>query len=306
MGLSLPTSQRRQIAQERSPKNAVVARLIDSRSLRYGSTMESSPTTTEAATTGSATTGATGAGASTVVQGAPVTSKTSYSMTAKTAYAVSDDVAVLRLDDGKANAVNYDTLAAIDSALDDAEEAADALVITGRQGRFSAGFDLAVISESPEAARGLVAAGARTAMRPVVAACTGHALAFGAIMLLAADIRIGADVDAKIGLIEVSIGMPLPVFAVELARDRLDPLEFTAATSLAKSYSPSGAAPAGYLDKVVPDDELHDAAMQQAAVLADHVQRRPFALTRLNTRQRTIDHVLSTLDDDMQNFGLLD
>ncbi|MCY4175334.1 MAG: crotonase/enoyl-CoA hydratase family protein [Acidimicrobiaceae bacterium] len=310
--MSLPTSQRRQIAQERSPKNAVAARLIDSRSLRYGSTMESSPTTTEAATTGSATTGATGAGASTVVQGAPVTSKTSYSMTAKTAYAVSDDVAVLRLDDGKANAVNYDTLAAIDSALDDAEEAADALVITGRQGRFSAGFDLAVISESPEAARGLVAAGARTAMRlygariPVVAACTGHALAFGAIMLLAADIRIGADVDAKIGLIEVSIGMPLPVFAVELARDRLDPLEFTAATSLAKSYSPSGAATAGYLDKVVPDDELHDAAMQQAAVLADHVQRRPFALTRLNTRQRTIDHVLSTLDDDMQNFGLLD
>ena len=177
-------------------------------------------------------------------------------MTSKTSYEVTDGIAVLRLDDGKANAVGYDTIAAIDAAVAGAEQSAKALVIVGREGRFSAGFDLSVMGQGPEAARPLVAAGARAAMRiygarvPVVAACTGHALAFGAIMLLSSDVRIGADIDAKIGLIEVSIGMPLPIFAVELARDRLSPQHFTAATALATAYSPHGAAGAGYLDGV--------------------------------------------------------
>ena len=233
-------------------------------------------------------------------------------MTSKTSYEVSDGVAVLRLDDGKANAVGYDTLAAIDAALEDAEQGAGALVVTGRDGCFSAGFDLAVVGEGPQAARDLVAAGARTAMRiygariPVVAACNGHAVAFGAIMLLSSDVRIGADVEAKIGLIEVSIGMPLPILGMELARDRLSPRHFTAATVLATAFSPSGAAEAGYLDEVVPADELHDAAMQRAAALAGRVRRTAFGLTRRTARQKTIDHILSTLDEDLQNFGVLD
>ena len=233
-------------------------------------------------------------------------------MTSKTSYEVVDGVAVLRLDDGKANAVGYDTLAAINAALDDVEQSAGALVITGREGRFSAGFDLGVISEGPEAARDLVAAGARTAMRlygaavPVVAACTGHAIAFGAIMLLSSDVRIGADVEAKIGLNEVSIGMPLPAFAMELARDRLSPRHFTAATTLATAYSPRGAAEAGYLDEVVAANELDDAAMQRATALAAHVRRTAFGLTRRTARQGTIDLILSTLDEDLQGFGVLD
>ncbi|MCY4664523.1 MAG: crotonase/enoyl-CoA hydratase family protein [Acidimicrobiaceae bacterium] len=233
-------------------------------------------------------------------------------MTSNTSYEVTDGIAVLRLDDGKANAVGYDTITAIDAAIEDAEQNAGALVITGREGRFSAGFDLSVIGEGPQAARELVAAGARTAVRiygaeiPVVAACTGHALAFGAIMLLASDVRLGADADAKIGLIEVSIGMPLPIFAIELARDRLSPRHFTAATTLATAYSPHGAAEAGYLDEVVGADVLNDVAMQRAEALAAHVRRSAFGLTRRTARQKTIDHILSTLDEDLKNFGVLD
>jgi len=233
-------------------------------------------------------------------------------MTSKTSYEVTDGVGVLRLDDGKANAVGYDTLAAIDAALDDAEQSAGALVITGREGRFSAGFDLGVFEEGPQATRKLVATGAHTAMRlygaavPVVAACTGHALAFGAIMLLSSDVRIGADVEAKIGLIEVSLGMPLPIFGIEMARDRLSPRHFTAATALATAYSPRGAAEAGYLDEVVPADELDDTAMQRATALAAHVRRTAFGLTRRTARQKTIDRILSTLDEDLENFGVLE
>ena len=233
-------------------------------------------------------------------------------MTSKTSFEITDGVAVLRLDDGKANAVGYDTLEAIDAALETAEQDAGALVIAGREGRFSAGFDLSVIGEGPEAARDLVAAGARTAARiygapvPVVAACTGHALAFGAIMLLSSDVRIGADVEAKIGLTEVSIGMPLPIFAVELARNRLSPRHFTAATALATVYSPRGAADAGYLDEVVAAGELHDAATRRAGELASYVRRPAFGLTRRTARQATIDHILSTLDEDLASFGVLE
>ena len=233
-------------------------------------------------------------------------------MASATSYGVTDGIAVLRLDDGKANAVGYETIAAIDAALDDAEAHAGSLVIVGREGRFCAGFDLSVMGQGTEAARPLVAAGARTAMRiygariPVVAACTGHSLAFGAIMLLASDVRIGADIDAKIGLNEVSIGMPLPIFAVELARDRLGSRHFTAATALATVYSPRDAADVGYLDEVVPASRVAETAIARAGALAGYVRRTAFAQTRRSTRQATIDHILSTLDEDLESFGVLE
>ena len=233
-------------------------------------------------------------------------------MTSTSTFEVNDGVAVLRLDDGKANAIGYETLAAIDSAVSDAEQEAKALVIAGREGRFSAGFDLGLMRQGPQAARDVAAAGARTAMRiygarvPVVAACTGHAIAFGAIMLLSSDVRLGADADAKIGLNEVSIGMPLPIFAVELARDRLTPRCFTAATALATLYSAADAVEAGYLDELVPPDELMDAAVARAAALGEYLGLAGFALTRRNARQATIDHILETLDEDIEDFGILD
>ena len=233
-------------------------------------------------------------------------------MTSTTAFEIVDQIALLRLDDGKANAVTYATLAAVDAAVAEAENSAQALVIAGRDGRFSAGFDLKAIQAGPDAPRQLAGAGARTAMRiygasvPVVAACTGHALAFGAIMLLSSDLRIGADVEAKIGLNELSIGLPLPIFAMELARDRLSPRHFTSATTLARVYSPRGAAEAGYLDEIVEADAAIDVAMQRAAEIAGYVRPRSFAQSRGTARQATIDHILSTLDEDLERFGFLD
>lgn len=225
---------------------------------------------------------------------------------------MTDGVAVLRLDDGKANAVGYATLEAIDTAIAEAESSANALVIAGREGRFSAGFDLKAIQAGPDAPRQLAAAGARTAMRiygasvPVVAACTGHALAFGAIMLLSSDLRVGAQGNAKIGLNELSIGLPLPIFAMELARDRLSPRHFTVATTLAKVFSPEGAAEAGYLDEIVEADTVVEAAIHRAGELAAYVRPKSFAQTRGTARQSTITHILSTLDEDLKRFMFLD
>ena len=177
-------------------------------------------------------------------------------------------MATITLDDGKANAIGLALLSELDEAMATAAADAHAVVIAGRPGRFSAGFDLAAMTSSTETMRELVQAGAESLLRiftcpiPVVAACTGHALAAGALLLLVSDRRIGADGDFKIGLNEVAIGMPLPVFGVELARYRMPPSAFDGAI-LGETMAPAAAVAAGYLDRVVPaDDVLAEAAAE--------------------------------------------
>ncbi len=219
-------------------------------------------------------------------------------------------VAVLHIDDGKANALGYNLIEAFDAALDQAEADADAVAIFGRPGRFSAGFDLAVMKESAEAAQLLVGRGAELLLRlygfprPVVAGCTGHALAAGALLLLTCDERIGVDTDVKIGLPEVGIGMPLPRFAVELARDRLSPREFTRSTMLATIYTPSQAVDAGYLDEVVGPDDLESRVLARSAELASGLHRGGFVITRSNARGKFIKTVRSELAADLETFAV--
>ena len=161
----------------------------------------------------------------------------------------SDDVSIIRLDDGKANALSPAVLAAIDTALDQAEEAGNAVLIVGRPGRFSAGFDLGVMREGgPVVAKGMVKNGAQLALRlarfpaPVVIGSTGHALAMGAVLLCAADTRIGAEGEFKIGFNEVAIGMTTPIFLAEMARARMPNAAFLRATVQAEIYRPRDAA----------------------------------------------------------------
>lgn len=219
-------------------------------------------------------------------------------------YELVDGIAVITLDDGKANAFSNAALEVLEGLVDQAEaDQARALVLVGRPGRFSAGFDLAEMTSGVEAMRALVVRGARWWLRiyglgiPTVAACTGHALAGGAITLLSCDVRIGADVPAKIGLNEVAIGMPLPRFAVELARDRLLKSHFVLAT-LGTTYDPAGAVAAGYLDRVVPADDVLAEAMAEARRLGE-LRTGAVARTKANARQALIDATEASLEADM-------
>jgi enoyl-CoA hydratase len=118
-------------------------------------------------------------------------------------YELRDKVALITMDDGKANALSPDVLEAITAAFARAEGEAAAVVLTGREKRLSGGFDLSIMMQGSDPARNLVTAGAElmlriyTFPRPVVVACTGHALAAGAILLLVGDVRIGARGDFK-------------------------------------------------------------------------------------------------------------
>lgn len=224
-------------------------------------------------------------------------------------YELDGNVAVIRLDDGKANAISHEVLDALHEALDRAERDARAVVIAGRDGRFSAGFHLPTMTAGTAEMRGLVSAGAELLIRvyllplPVVVACTGHALAAGALVLLVGDTRVGAGGEFKIGLNEVAIGMQLPIFGVELARDRLTPSQFTPATIQARIYDPPAAVVAGYLDVVVAPDEVLPTAVAEAARLAE-LRTGAYAETKARARTTTADFLLSTLADDMASVAV--
>lgn len=219
-------------------------------------------------------------------------------------------LALLTLDDGKANAFSHAMIERLHNLLDEveADESVRALVITGREGRFSAGFDLSVMKAGPEAVRGLVGAGTRLALRihefpkPVVMACSGHALAMGAILLFTADWRTGADGDFKIGMNEVQIGMTMPQFGAELARDRLSPRYYSRAVLNAEIFTPSVAVDAGYFDEVVDELSVVDFACVQAERLAA-LDPRAFAATKRRTRAATLRLIREGLAADLEGLS---
>lgn len=221
------------------------------------------------------------------------------------AFELSGDVAILRFDDGKANVLSPAALAALRDALARAEKEAGAALLVGRDGRFSAGFDLSVFQEGgPAAARAMVSAGAELAVAlarhpaPVVLGCTGHALAMGAVLLLAADLRVGAAGDFKIGFNEVALGMAPPLFLVELARERLSRRHLQRAVVQAEIYTPEAAADAGFLDLVVPAEELASRALEQAQRLAA-LPRAAFARARRVLRRDTLERIEASLAEDL-------
>jgi enoyl-CoA hydratase len=225
-------------------------------------------------------------------------------------YVLEDHVATITFDDGKANVYTQDVLDRLGEALDQAQTdpgGARAVVLIGRPGRFSAGFDLATMTASPEAMRELVAAGARFVARllleplPVVAACSGHALAAGALVLLAADRRVGMAGDWRIGLNEIAIGMALPVWAVELARYRMPASQFDRII-LGEIGGPDEACAAGFLDEVVAPDDLLVAATATAARLAN-LRSGAVAATKTRARADVARRMLAGMDEDLASLS---
>ena len=212
-------------------------------------------------------------------------------------YTVANGIATLTMDDGKANALSLDMSTALSRRLDQAEADAKVVVITGRPGILCGGFDLRIIRGDDEDARNRMReAGSAFIQRlylhpqPVVIACTGHAVAAGAILLFTGDVRIGVEGDFKIGLNEVAIGLTLPVYALELARDRLSPQALTAATLGARIYDAAGACGAGYLDETAPSETFAGHVDACARSLVD-IDSAAFAATKRRLRQPTIDRV---------------
>ncbi|EED32257.1 enoyl-CoA hydratase/carnithine racemase [gamma proteobacterium NOR5-3] len=181
---------------------------------------------------------------------------------------------MLTMDDGKANALSFAMFEALNAGLDAAEATGKVVIIAGRPGKFSAGFDLSVMGGGGDAMVKLLRQGAELSQRllsfgvPVVLAVSGHALAMGALLCLSADYRVGMKGNYKLGLNEVAIGMTLPWFGIELARARLEETQLNHAVGLAHIYAPEGAVSVGYLDEVIEEEQLLARAAELAAGFA--------------------------------------
>jgi enoyl-CoA hydratase len=223
-------------------------------------------------------------------------------------YEAGDGVAALTMDDGKANVLSFAMFEALDEALDRAEAEEAAVVLAGREGRFSGGFDLSVLTSfSLDAAR-LLRSGFELSHRmlsfprPVVVACTGHAYAMGAFLVLSADYRIGAaGADHRITANEVAIGMTLPRAALEVCRQRLTKAHFERAMLLAEVFSPEQAVAAGWLDEVVPTDQVVAAAHARAVALAG-LDAKAHRETKLRARGPMLAALRTAIEEDDVEF----
>ena len=190
-------------------------------------------------------------------------------MSQKTTIAIEDGIVWITMDDGKVNALSTEMIGELGHALDAAEEAGAVTVLSGREGIFSAGFDLRTFDRGVDEGLVMVRAGAERILRllafplPVLAVCTGHAYPMGAFLMLAADVRFAVAGNWRIGMNEVLIGMTVPRFALERARHRLTPPGFASITT-GTMFGPEEAMRHGYVDRVLTQDSLGDAVRKEA------------------------------------------
>jgi enoyl-CoA hydratase len=225
-------------------------------------------------------------------------------------YRVHDAVATITMDDGRMNVLTLEMFAQLTDAFDRAEADRAVVILTGRDGVFSAGFDMRVLGGGGPAAYELVRTGFDLAARilafpaPVVVACSGHALAMGVFLVLAGDYRVGALGAHKIGANEVAIGITMPFFGIEMCRQRLVPAHFHRAVVTAEIYRPEDAVAAGFLDRAVPAAELEETARSIAVGLAK-LDLGVHTASKLRARDHALKAVRAAIEADHVAFQAL-
>ncbi|HME69100.1 MAG TPA: crotonase/enoyl-CoA hydratase family protein [Myxococcota bacterium] len=225
-------------------------------------------------------------------------------MSHKARVEIADGIAWITMDDGKVNALSSEMIGEIDEALDAAERAGAVIVLSGREGILSAGFDLPTFKRGLDESAAMVRAGAKLIERllglplPVLTVCTGHAYPMGAFLMLSADVRLGVAGPWRIGMNEVAIGLTVPKFAVELARHRLTPPGFARITT-APMFAPEEALGLGYLDRVLNPDQLADAVQDEVSRLRA-LDRPSFAATKARINEHALHAVRAAVNDEIR------
>jgi enoyl-CoA hydratase len=222
-------------------------------------------------------------------------------------YEIADRVARITLDDGKANAMSVPFFDALEASLERAEsDGAGAVVIAGRPGMFSGGLDLKLLPTlSREELHELTRRFARTMLRvftlpmPTVAACTGHAIAGGAILAFACDLRFAADGPFRIQMNEVAIGIPVPSWMLLIGGAAIPPASRVEAMLHARVYSPREAFERGIVTGLVPEagDVVALATQSAASLLA--LSRDAYAATKRRMRAADAERALTLLEDEL-------
>lgn len=217
-------------------------------------------------------------------------------------YTLENGIATITMDDGKVNVVNVQSVEALLTSLDKAKAEADLVVLRGRQGQFCAGFDLKLFQTGDlekmrnQAIAGFTLLNTLAAFPlPLIAVCEGNALGMGAFFLLASDVRIGADINCKIGLPETAASMPMePSLLVDLAKDRLTPSRYLEAALMSRMYAPKDAIDAGFIDLVAPEAALEQTIAGAAAQLKQ-LPKRWYQHNKALIKKRLIDDMERSL-----------
>ena len=214
---------------------------------------------------------------------------------------ISDDIALITMDDGKANAVSNTMLEALEHALNEAEQKAEAVVLAGRPGLFCAGFDLKIMKGGSDEDRaalgdrgGWIVHRLYSFPKPTIAAATGHGIALGALFLLGCDVRVGALGNYHFGLNETAINLPLPIFGLELAEARLARDRMVEAVLQARLYQAKEAVTVGYLDYAVTPDKVIAESTNIARELAA-IPSEAYNENKQLMRRRTLSTIATSL-----------
>jgi len=225
-------------------------------------------------------------------------------------YGLENEIATIRIDDGKRNALSPQVLSEFYRALARAETDDAIVVITGREDVFSAGFDLNVMKRGGmDALRMLRAGYALTARvmaypRPVIAACNGHSLAMGVFLMLSADYVVGTRGDFKIAANEVAIGLTMPRVAAAMLQHRLNPSAYQRAVTLSEYFDAEAALHAGFFDELTDPTELLPRALAKAEA-CKALDRRAHKASKRGIRAALIRKIRWSIPLDLVDAILL-
>ncbi|CAM3314586.1 enoyl-CoA hydratase [Mycobacterium intermedium] len=232
-------------------------------------------------------------------------------MSGPVTYTHDEHIAVIRMDDGKVNALGPTMQQALNEAIDNADrDNVKALVITGNQRVFSGGFDLKILTSGGELqpAIDMLRGGFELAYRllsypkPVVMACTGPAIAMGAFLLASGDHRIAAHA-YNIQANEVAIGLTIPYAALEILKLRLTPSAYQQAAGLSKTFFGETALAAGFVDEIALPEVVVSRAEEAAREFAG-LNQRAHAATKLRARADALKGIRAGIDSIEKEFGL--
>jgi len=221
-------------------------------------------------------------------------------------YEISDRVARITLDDGKANAMSVPWFEELGSLLDRAEsDGAGALVFAGRPGMFSGGLDLKLLPTlTPAQLNDLSRTFARTMLRvftlpiPTVAACTGHAIAGGAVLSFACDLRFAIDGPFRIQMNETAIGIAVPSWMLLIGGAAIPPRHQVEGMLHARAFSPREASERGILTGLIEGDDAIAQATQRAATLLS-LSRDAYAASKQRLRGAAAERALELLEREL-------
>ncbi|KZS69350.1 enoyl-CoA hydratase [Mycobacterium kansasii] len=231
-------------------------------------------------------------------------------MSGPVTYTHDETIAVIRMDDGKVNVIGPAMQQALNEAIDQADrDNVGALVIAGNHRVFSGGFDLKVLTSGEvQPAIDMLRGGFELAYRllsypkPVVMACTGHAIAMGAFLLTSGDHRVAAHA-YNIQANEVAIGMTIPYAALEIMKLRLTPSAYQQAAGLAKTFFGETALAAGFIDEIALPEVVLSRAEEAARELAG-LNQQAHAATKLRARADALKAIRAAIDGIEAEFGV--